>query len=201
MASLGEWNVNDPDLVVSMQCASNKSTEISARTRQGNGSVIDKLLLEIEQMSLFIKAINCVPSIYHPNELIVSPVKDELTLIQTNNVNGNLEINVLVGSVNIVSVKRPTGLKVSKGFSYRLRENKITRIDCNNIFKSQPVQEFLNAANWPQDATEQLQGYSSGFCKSPERRPGNGGGFIIDIPFGGGGGGGGGQTTPGVGAQ
>ncbi|MCC5643252.1 hypothetical protein LC607_09910 [Nostoc sp. CHAB 5824] len=199
VASLGEWNVNDPDLVVSMQCASNKTTEISARTRQGNGSVIDKLLLEIEQMSLSVNAINCVPSIYHPNELIVSPVKDELTLIQTNNVNGNLEINVLVGTVNIVSVKRL--VKVSKGFSYRLRENDISRIDCDNILQSQPVQEFLNTANWPQDAAEQLQGYRSGFCKSPERRPdnGNGGRIRINIPFGGGGGGE--EPTPGVGDE
>ncbi|MCC5601841.1 hypothetical protein LC653_14340 [Nostoc sp. CHAB 5784] len=197
VASLGEWNVNDPDLVVSMQCASNKTTEISALTRKGNGSVIDKLLSEIEQMSLFVNAINCVPSIYHPNELIVSPMKDELTLIQTNNVNGNLEINVLVGTVNIVSVKRPTGFKVPKGFSYRLSEGNLTRIDCDNILQSQPVQEFLNTANWPQEAAEQLQGYRSGFCKSPDRptRPTRTGPVIIISP-GGGGGGGGRQTTP-----
>ncbi|MBE9034320.1 hypothetical protein [aff. Roholtiella sp. LEGE 12411] len=170
VASLGEWSVKDPDLVVSMQCASNKTTEILARTDRGNGSVIDKLLSELEQMSQAVRGINCVAGIYHPNELIVSPAKDELTLIQTNDIGGNVEINVLVGSVNIVSTAKPNGLKVQKGFRYRLRENTVTKItDCSSRLKSQPVQEFLNSDNWPQEVNNQLQGYRSDFCQSAER--------------------------------
>ncbi|MBD6614814.1 hypothetical protein FNW02_02800 [Komarekiella sp. 'clone 1'] len=204
VASLGDWSVNDPNLAVSMQCGSNQSSVISARTRQGNGSLIDRLLLEITQMSQAVKGINCAASIYHPNEVIVSPSNDELTLIQTNDNGGNVEINVLVGSVNIVSVGRTSGFKVNKGFRYSLGENKPTPLDCDRIFKSQPVQEFLNTANWPQEVTGELQSYRSGFCKSPERPTDNGTGPVIDIIFprggGGGGGGGGSQTTPGVGS-
>jgi hypothetical protein len=168
VASLGDWSVNDPNLVVSMQCASNKTTEILARTRQGNGLGMDRLLSEITQMSQGVNGLNCAASIYHPNEIIVSPSKDELTLIQTNDNGGNPEINVLVGSVNIVSVARPSGFKVDKGFRYSLRGNRLTRLDCDRIFQSQPVQEFLNTANWPQEVSPELQGYRSGFCKSTE---------------------------------
>ena len=183
VASLGEWSVKDPDLMVSMQCSSNKTTELLAYTDRGNGSVVDKLLSELVQMSQAVRGINCAASIYHPNELIVSPAKDELTLIQTNDIGGNLEINVLVGSVNIISTAKPNGLKVQKGFRYSLRENTLTRMtDCGSRLKSEPVQEFLNSANWPQEVNEQLQGYRSGFCQSAER-PSSGPDRVDTPPF------------------
>jgi hypothetical protein len=183
VVSLGDWAVSDPDLMVSIQCANNLNPKKSAFTRRSKGSEVITLLSQLEQMSRSNNRINCVPSVYHPDELIVSPAKDELTLIQTKDLNGSLEIDVLVGSVYIISARRPNNVLVEKGFSYRLPDDTQAPLNCTGIFQSLPVQDFLNPANWPQEVSTQLQGYRQGFCQS-RQRPRNGPGtIIIPIPF------------------
>jgi hypothetical protein len=195
IVSLGEWSINDPDLMVSMQCELTNSF-LRVSTSRGSGSTVGTVLLDVERLAKALTVTNCVPSVYHPDDLIVSPTTDEPTLIQTNDLNGNVEINVLAGAVNVISAGRPSGLRLNQGSSYRRQENvpkTIVGKDCANTFNSESVQDLLNAANWPQDVAVELREYQDqvqmyrqkASCQSSSRpQNGSNGPIIIFGPGG-----------------
>ncbi|NJM70523.1 MAG: hypothetical protein HC862_09980 [Scytonema sp. RU_4_4] len=173
VASLGDWNTSDPNVAVSMVCTSSQRPVSLLKTKIGSGSTVVTMLKELEQNAIFLNSIACVPSVYGPNDVVISPTTPEPTLVQTRNVNGNLEIDVLAGSVNIVSAQRIDGLFLEKGHGYRHQQNKLVRVNCPKILQSESVQEFLEFNNWSQDVAPQLDGYRKAFCQTGEQQSGH----------------------------
>lgn len=165
LASMGEWNVSDPELLASIQCANNV-----AITRKGDGqTVANDLLPLLEQMGKAFKTA-CAFHVYKSEDIVVSRASNNPALVQVYDAgNGNLAIDVLAGDVNIVSARIPQGRRVEKGYGYRQKEDSITMLNCREKFNSESIQEFLQPATWLQSSesvTEQLKAYRSDFCQS-----------------------------------
>ncbi|MGK7875006.1 MAG: hypothetical protein AB4426_17415 [Xenococcaceae cyanobacterium] len=194
--SFGEWSVDDPELVASVQCEGKLPF-----TRKGDGrKIFDDLLPFMEKMGNILGSSGCVFHVYNPEQILVSPASNDSTLIQVyDSGDGDLAIDVLVGDARIVSAQRPQGLTVSKGYGYRQEKNGLTLLDCPERFKSESIQEFLKPANWSQSndpsvnqgIINQLEGYRENFCESEgssEDPSNNRPRIIIPIPIPGSGG-------------
>jgi hypothetical protein len=192
---MGNWNPTETHLIASMVCISSipdiDGKPISLiKSKRGNSSTVEQLLTDLEKQNRFLRSTACVPSIYDLDDAIVSPTTLEPTLIQTHNVDGNLAIDVLAGSVSIISAKRPNGLFLKEGSSYRHQGDTLARLDCPDSLKSEPIQSFLTPSNWSADVAPQLDGYREAFCRTggQTREPTAGEpGLIINIgigPFG-----------------
>jgi len=81
------------------------------------------------------------------DEVTVVPTLGE-SIIQTADTAAGININVLVGDVQVTSAKNPGGKLVKAGEQYDYPQDTITPIDTNPIVNSPEMQDFLNPNNW-----------------------------------------------------
>lgn len=133
IATMGEWDINDPDLIMSVTCADGKSSsnrvsgaEINAPGRRVD-DLIQKLLRELlgeEAGGLIgeifgIKPKACYLEVYHPDEILISPVgSQETSVVTTGLESGHIGVNVIKGEVKLRSVENPEGIVASQGNNY-----------------------------------------------------------------------------------
>lgn len=81
------------------------------------------------------------------DEVMVVPTPGE-SIIKTGDTTTGISIDVLVGYVQVKSVKNPGGRLVKAGARYNYPQDTITPIDTNPILNSPEMQDFLNPNNW-----------------------------------------------------
>ena len=129
---MGEWNLYDPNLVMSVTCADGKSSskkvcgeEISA-PGISNDALIQKQLKELlGQFGEFlggifgIKPQACYLEVYHPDEILISPVNTQQTRVVTTGLeSGLIQVDVTEGQVKLRSTKETEGITASQGTTY-----------------------------------------------------------------------------------
>lgn len=167
VVSLGEWSVREQDLFVSVECADNR-----VFTDRGNGLEVAKdLVIKVTEEALNAGAKSCALNVYQPDKVIVSPASEIATLIQAQELNGTLTIDALAGDVIIRSAKKPEGILIKVGNRYIYPEDNIQAINLAEVVNSPAVVAFLDAANWPRDATSQIEDYKAALGKSADPSP------------------------------
>lgn len=132
IATMGEWNLYDPNLIMSVTCADGKSSskevsgaEISA-PGISNDALIQKQLKELlGQFGEFlggifgIKPQACYLKVYHPDEILISPVNTQQTRVVTTSLeSGIIRVDVTEGQVKLRSIKETEGITASQGTTY-----------------------------------------------------------------------------------
>lgn len=165
VVSLGEWSAEEPDLVVSVECADNR-----VFTANGNGwDVANELVMRTTNEALNNKAQSCALNVYQPDKLIIAPASEIATLIQAQDLNDALAIDALAGDVIIRSAKHPDGRLLKVGNRYVYPEDSIQALDVTEIAQSPALQEFLNPTNWSPDTTIQIKNYQVALGKREDR--------------------------------
>jgi len=136
--TMGEWNINDPELMTSVTCKNGKSSykilsgaDISNPNNAARDDFNAALGDFLEQVLgkrgrtlaelLKLKSGACVLEIYHPDEVLISPVTSQQTVVQVADVgNGNVEVNVQEGQALLRSTQSPEGIEASQGQTYIL---------------------------------------------------------------------------------
>lgn len=138
IATMGEWNLNDRDLMMSVSCADGQSSfkrvsgsQISAPGTSGD-VLIQQMLEELfgemggligQIIGIQLKA--CYLEVYRPDEILISPDNSRRTTIVTTGLeNGTIQVNVIEGQVNLRSMNNPEGIKGSQGDSYIFNERR-----------------------------------------------------------------------------
>jgi hypothetical protein len=202
IASEGEWNIDEPKLLVSSRCAGN-----SFRSRPGTGmNMLEEVLPLMEKDTHFYKEKACIVDVFSADSFMVSlkesadlgKASAEPTLIQTHQVQDDLAVDVLVGSIDIISESRPNGLHLEKGFGYSLKQNSLKEVECKKTYNSPPMKEFFNLESWknPNDEAftqavgSRLKEYQDAFCQGGGKNENNppapsprGPRIIINFPF------------------
>lgn len=193
VSTMGQESLAATELIASAQCPG-----ITTRKTEGNGQAMVTSELEIlKKMTRSLRGASCLINIYRPGDVVISPAKDELTLVEIQTSRSDeIEVLALVGTVNIVSADRPNGLALPEGSKYRSGKSSVEALDCPTILNSESMQSFLNPASWTgsSDISSQLAGYQTEFCQNklePTRdRPNRGRlpfGIELRIPWPGGG--------------
>jgi hypothetical protein len=163
VTSWATWNLRERNLIVSRQC--DRSTPIS---RRGTGTTIaTTVLLEFLQEALRSQASSCELNVYRSDEIIISPVNDQLTLVHTDrSEDGAIVVNVIAGTVEIrAATNLQAPVTVSTGnrriFYGNNRFSQEELLDTQQVASSPSVQGFLNSENWPRDFTPQLEEYQN----------------------------------------
>lgn len=136
IATMGEWNINDPILKISRSCTdgtlNSKRVSGSEVTLHENNfeNFIENLLEESlgEVGSKIANIINpksentaCYIHIYRPDEVIISPIVDGETIVLTTGLdNGQIQIDVMKGKVNILSTNNQ--IDATEGETYIFSE-------------------------------------------------------------------------------
>lgn len=130
--TMGEWSVNDPELMTSVTCENGKSSrkrvsgsDIKDPSSSTN-AILDGLLRQvlgdlggILSEVLKLKPGACVLEVYHPDEVLISPVTSQQTVVQATDVgNGSVQVNVQEGQALMRSTQSPKGIVASQGQSY-----------------------------------------------------------------------------------
>jgi hypothetical protein len=150
VVSMGDWSAQDSDLLVSVECANNRIL-----TDRGNGVRVAKVLIEqLAEKAKMDGEKACAINVFSSDDLLVAPASNGTTLIQTQDSNGNIEVDALAGNVIIRSEKKPGGILVRVGNRYTYPQDDIQPINVSEIAETPPIQAFLNKANWPTDASD-----------------------------------------------
>ena len=177
VANLGDWNIQEPALTVSMLCRNRRSHNPSDRhtvdSIESPGSTVETQLLSLENRYSGNSIANCEPIVSRRDEVILVPVEDD-TLIQTKDKNGSIVVDVLAGATTLISADFPLGRYVEKGFRYAKGESKPQPIeDCTKIRESEDIQVFFDSDNWldeggssSENISSQLDSYKAKFCQS-----------------------------------
>lgn len=137
LVSMGEWNINEPDLNLSLACSQGPFN------RRTNGSLITTLLSELTQQASSNNLTGCAVNIYSPEEEIIIPGSEQ-TLIRTIDSGTGVIVDVLLGSVIIRSINGLLGVPVRAGQRYSVPNNTTTPIDARQVARSPNVQNFLD---------------------------------------------------------
>jgi hypothetical protein len=179
LASEGEWNIDETNLRVSSRCAGNP---LSVRSRPGTGmNMLGEVLPHMEYDTHFLHEKACIFNVFSPDSLVIAPSRTtysgkastEPILIQIHQVQDDLTVEVLVGSVDIVSDPPHDGLHIEKGFGYSLKQNSLLKeLDCKKIYNSPPMKDFFNWESWKNQDDEvnqavgsRLTEYRNAFCQ------------------------------------
>jgi hypothetical protein len=174
--TFGVEPADDRNLIASIQCLSIRGDRLVYTSRENRP--IEDEVLRLKEDSKFLNRGACTLNVYRADELMISPTNDELTLVQTHDLgDGNLAIDALVGSVTIVSLKRPKGFNLPEGMRYQSGTDTLQGIDCPKRLISPSVQAFLNPNNWLSSSDPhgigniqtQLTGYRENFCQNSPR--------------------------------
>jgi hypothetical protein len=137
IATMGEWSPNDQNLVMSITCADGKpsskkvsGSEISA-PGISNDALMQRLLSELFGQSgeiigvfLGLKPQACYLQVYHPDEILISPIDTQQTSVVTTGLeSGNIRVDVTRGQVKLRSVQEAEGILAKQGDSYVFNGN------------------------------------------------------------------------------
>jgi hypothetical protein len=135
IATMGEWNINDSDLVMSVTCSNGKSTSkrVSGSEINAPGSTIEDLLLKLSKslglssieniLQSFLKTKACYLEVYYPDEILVSPVDNQNTTIETTGLENGISVEVLEGQAQLRSRDLPEGIIANSGNTYIFNGN------------------------------------------------------------------------------
>jgi hypothetical protein len=161
--SIGDWSARDSDLLVSVECANNRIL-----TGRGNGIRVAKVLIEeLAGQAKLDGEKACALNVFSADKLIVSPASNGTTLIQTQDFNGNLEVDALAGNVIIRSERKPGGTLLRVGNRYTYPQDDIQPINVSEIAETPPIQAFLDEANWP-TASSDIDEYKAALGREEE---------------------------------
>lgn len=132
IATMGEWNLYDPNLVMSVTCADGKSSSQKVSGAEistpgiSNDALIQKLLKQLlGQFGEFlggilgIKPQACYLEVYHPDEILISPVNTQQTRVVTTGLeSGIIQVDITEGQVKLRSTKETEGITASQGTTY-----------------------------------------------------------------------------------
>ena len=191
VASYGEEQINDPELVASMQCRnSRQGTLIFSSNPQYE---LTSELSMLPRMMQSLRATHCAMHVHRTDDLLISPANQDLTLMQAQPSGKGVAVDALVGDLTIVSRRHPSGFNLQEGFRYDSEGVSATPLDCPDELQSSPVRGFLNERNWSSNSRQrvtpeianQIQQYRENFCVSelPEERAPSGPRIQIRIPF------------------
>jgi len=130
--TMGEWSINDPELMTSVTCKNGKSSLKRVRGSEindpgsSNNTILQDLLEQLfGQAGGFLSSIlglkpkACVLDVYHPDEIIISPVNSQQAVVQVKDVeNGRVQVDVREGQALLRSTQSPTGIVANQGESY-----------------------------------------------------------------------------------
>lgn len=130
--TVGEWSINDPELMTSVTCENGKSSrkrvrgsDISDPSSSTNAILNDLLKQLLGDLGgilsglLNLKPGTCVLEVYHPDEVVISPTQNQQTVVQATDVgNGIVQVDVQEGQALIRSTQSPTGMVANQGESY-----------------------------------------------------------------------------------
>lgn len=181
IATVGQELIATEELIASAQCPGT-----FVLTTEGNGQTMAGSELEmLKRMARSLNSKSCLFHVFHPNDLVISPATDDLTLVQIQTpASSEIAVLVLVGSVNIVSAKQLRGLTLSEGSQYNSDRNNTERLNCAAILNSDSLRSFLTPANWGNVAgiRDRLRNYRTQFCQNVGQSPSRPG-PVINIPF------------------
>jgi hypothetical protein len=160
VTSWATWNLRERDLIASRQC--DRSTPTSRR--ETGRTIATKVLLEFLQEALRSQASSCELNVYRSDEIIISPVNDQLTLVHTDRSgDGAIVVNVIAGTVEIrAATNLQAPVTVSRGNRIFYGNNRFFNeglLDAEQVARAPSVQGFLNSGNWPRDFRPQLEEY------------------------------------------
>lgn len=162
VTSWATWKLRDRDLIASRQC--DRSTPTSRR--ETGITIATRVLLEFLQEALRSQASSCELNVYRSDEIIISPVNDQLTLVHTDrSEDGAIVVNVIAGAVEIrAAANLQAPVTVSTGNRIFYRDNRFSQeepLDTQQVASSPSVQGFLNPEIWPQDSRPQIEEYQN----------------------------------------
>jgi hypothetical protein len=137
LVSMGEWNLNQPELNSELVCSQGPIR------RKADGTTISSLLSELTQWAVSQRLVNCAFNVYAPGEQIITPGNGQ-TLIRGTDTGSGVVIDVLLGTLLIKSINNTLGLPIKAGQRYSIANNTPTAIDPKQIAKSPEVQKFLD---------------------------------------------------------
>jgi hypothetical protein len=150
VVSMGDWSAQESDLLVSVECANNRIL-----TDRGNGVRVAKVLIEqLAEQAKMDGEKACAINVFSSDDLLVAPASNGTTLIQTQDSNGNIEVDALAGNVIIRSEKKPGGILVRVGNRYTYPQDSLQPINVSEIAQSPDIQAFLDNSNWPTDSSD-----------------------------------------------
>lgn len=164
VVSMGEWITTDSDFTVSLQCDDDRERQL-----KGDGNQLPDLVEKIENQAKSEGAKACVLNMYAKDEVLVSPIGDTPTLIQSDSSANNLVINVLTSAVNVKDSRTVTRVEAGQRYIYRRQNDgtyqgtkaSIPPEEREAIYNSPAVQEFFKLANWTQDIAPQIEEYKA----------------------------------------
>lgn len=116
VASAGEWQLTNKDLVFSLDCADNRSFKV---TRSGR-VILAALVLQIEDIAQRIGGKACVLNIFPAGDMLIAPATDQLTIVQIRDLGARIAVDALRGNVAIRGAETPQGapLILEEGKTY-----------------------------------------------------------------------------------
>jgi hypothetical protein len=135
IATMGEWNINDSDLVMSVACSDGKSTSkrVSGSEINAPGGTIEDLLLKLSKslglssfeniLQSFLKTKACYLEVYYPDEILISPIDSQKTTVETTGLENGIAVEVLEGQAQLRSSDLPEGIIANSGNSYIFNGN------------------------------------------------------------------------------
>lgn len=132
IATMGEWNINHADLMMSVTCAdgNSESRRVSGTEVEALGSspaalvqrLLEDLLGELGHTIAELLGIQpeaCYLQVYAPDDILISPVSTEETTVQTTGlVSDQIQVEVIKGRVKLRSTEEPEGIIANPGDSY-----------------------------------------------------------------------------------
>jgi hypothetical protein len=131
--TMGEWSINDPELISSITCKNRKSSykklrgaDISDPSSSGINEILKDALEktlgplgDILSGVLKLKPGTCVLEVYHPEDIVISPVTSEQTVVEAvDNGNGTVIVTIQEGQALLRSTQSPTGFVANPGETY-----------------------------------------------------------------------------------
>jgi hypothetical protein len=131
--TMGEWSVNDSELISSIKCENRRSSYKKLRgadISDPNSSGINEILKDTLEKTLGqlgellsgvlkLKPGTCILEVYHPDDVVISPVTSEQTVVEAvDNGNGTVIVTVQEGKALLRSTQSPEGTVANPGETY-----------------------------------------------------------------------------------
>jgi hypothetical protein len=139
IATMGRWNINDSNLKMSSMCYDNRISEYTSlftgkslykslkRKRISRITVLPKKIPGDDATTKIITAAfildgsnfpSCYLQIYSSDKILISPLNNQLTKVNTYGLEDGIKVDVLEGQVELHSTKNPEGILARKGENY-----------------------------------------------------------------------------------
>lgn len=120
LITIGEWSANDPELLMmSLTCGGAKPSSKKVSSSNVNINTLTELFRNKLPGLLGMNPEACFLDVYHPDEIIISPVDSQKTIVQSTDIGGGrVQVKVIDGQVWLRSTNQPEGVKANKGDIY-----------------------------------------------------------------------------------